>query len=196
MARVPLTATDVMARVPALFRPSVGLSTLVVTTVEIGDAGTEAALGTRDLQRGSERCSGMSRGFSYRYQAADPWSPSALLARFAINLVGVFLAEQIVPGFRIGDWQSLVAGTAILGIVNVLLRPIATFFSFCLIIFTFGLFVLIINTALLAATAWTAGQLDFAFAIDGFWSAFFSALIVSLVSLIASTFVRGTVRRM
>ncbi len=137
----------------------------------------------------------MSRGFTYRYQGADPWAPSALLARFAINLVGVFLADQIVPGFHIGDWQSLVAGTAILGIANVLLRPIATFFSFCLIVFTFGLFVLVINTALLAATAWAAGQLDFAFDIDGFWSAFFAALVVSVVSLIASTFVRGAVRR-
>ena len=58
-----------------------------------------------------------------------------------------------------------------------------------------GLFVLIINTALLAATAWVAGQLDLAFSIDGFWSAFFSALIISIVSLVASTFVHGTVRR-
>lgn len=134
-------------------------------------------------------------GVSYRYEQRDPWAPSALVARFVINLVGVFVAEAIVPGFRIGDWQSLVAGAAILAIVNILLKPLATFFSFCLIILTFGLFVLVINTALLAATAWVAGQLDLEFSIDGFWSAFFSALIISIVSLISSTFVHGTVRR-
>lgn len=134
-------------------------------------------------------------GVIYRYDQRDPWAPSTLVARFVINLAGVFIAETIVPGFVIGDWQSLVAGTAILAIVNILLRPIATIFSFCLIIFTFGLFVLVINTALLAATAWVSGQLDLAFAIDGFWSAFFSALIISIVSLVASTFVRGTVQR-
>jgi putative membrane protein len=133
----------------------------------------------------------VSRGVWVRYEERDPWSPPALAARFVINLAGVFLAEQIVPGFEIGDWQSLVAGTAILAIVNILLRPLATFFGFCLIVLTFGLFVLIINTALLAATAWVAGQIGLDFSIDGFWSAFFSALIISLVSLIASTFVRG-----
>ena len=134
-------------------------------------------------------------GVVYRSGPRDPWSPSALLARFIINLAGVFIAEWIVPGFEIGDWQSLVAGTAIFAIVNILLKPLAAMFSFCLIIVTFGLFVLIINTALLAATAWVAGQLDLAFSIDGFWSAFFSALIISIVSLVASTFVHGTVRR-
>jgi len=133
----------------------------------------------------------MSRGVWVRYEERDPWLPSALAARFVINLTGVFLAEQVVPGFEIGDWQSLLAGTAILAIVNILLRPLATLFGFCLIVLTFGLFVLVINTALLGATAWVAGQLGLAFSIDGFWSAFFSALIISLVSLIASTFVRG-----
>ena len=134
-------------------------------------------------------------GVFYRYDQRDPWAPSALIARFVINLAGVFVAEAIVPGFEIGDWQSLVAGTAILAIVNILLKPLATFFSFCLIILTFGLFVLVLNTALLGATAWVAGQLDLAFSLDGFWSAFFSALIISIVSLVSSTFVNGTVRR-
>jgi len=134
-------------------------------------------------------------GVLYSNRERDPWAPRALAARFIINLTGVFSAEAIVPGFEIGDWQSLLAGTAILAIVNILLKPIAAMFSFCLIIVTFGLFVLVINTALLGATAWVAGQLDLAFSLDGFWSAFFSALIISIVSLVASTFVHGTVRR-
>ncbi len=134
-------------------------------------------------------------GVMYSNKDRDPWAPRALIARFIINLTGVFIAEAIVPGFEIGDWQSLLAGTAILAIANILLKPLAAMFSFCLIILTFGLFVLVINTALLASTAWVAGQLDLAFSIDGFWSAFFSALIISIVSLVASTFVHGTVRR-
>ncbi|GMU39736.1 MAG: hypothetical protein AMXMBFR23_06020 [Chloroflexota bacterium] len=125
----------------------------------------------------------------------DPWSPQALLARFVINLAGLFLADQIVPGIEIGDITSLLAGTAIFAIVNILLRPLATFFAFCLIVFTFGLFVLIINTALLGVTAWVAGQLDLAFTVDGFWSAFFGALIISFVSIVAAMTVRGRLVR-
>ena len=133
----------------------------------------------------------MRGGAFYRYESGSGFSLEALLVRFVINLAGLFLAEAIVPGIDIADTESLVLGTAIFAVVNMLLKPIATLFSFCLIILTFGLFVLVINTALLAATAWIAGQLDLAFTIDGFWSAFFGALIISIVSLVASTFVRG-----
>lgn len=133
----------------------------------------------------------MRGGAFYRYDSRSGFSLEALLIRFVINLAGLFLADAIVPGIEIGDTESLVLGTAIFAVVNMLLRPIATLFTFCLIIVTFGLFVLVINTALLGATAWIAGQLDLAFTIDGFWSAFFGALIISLVSLVASTLVRG-----
>ncbi len=128
----------------------------------------------------------------YRFNSKDPSdsSPSVLLLRFIVNGVGLFLAGVIVPGIEIGDWQSLLAGTAIFAIVNILLKPLAVLVSCCLIVFTFGLFVLVINTALLGATAWVAGQLDLDFAVDGFWSAFFGALIISIVSLFASIVIR------
>lgn len=131
------------------------------------------------------------RGGSYRYDSGSGFSLEALAIRFVINLAGLFLAETLVPGIVIGDTQSLVFATLIFALVNMLLRPIATLFAFCLIILTFGLFVLVINTALLALTAWISGEVGLDFTIDGFWSAFFGALIISIVSLIASTFVRG-----
>ena len=128
----------------------------------------------------------------YRLDSRGPTdnSPSVLLMRFAVNAFGLFLASEIVPGIEIGDWQSLLAGTAIFAIANMLLKPLAVLVSCCLIIATFGLFVLVINTALLGATAWIAGQLDLDFTVDGFWSAFFGALIISWVSLFASIVIR------
>lgn len=130
-------------------------------------------------------------GVVYRYDSGGGFSIEALAIRFVINLAGLFLAETLVPGIVIGDTQSLVFATLIFALVNMLLRPIATLFAFCLIMLTFGLFVLIINTALLALTAWIAGVVGLDFTIDGFWSAFFGALIISIVSVIASTLVRG-----
>jgi putative membrane protein len=128
----------------------------------------------------------------YRFDAGDPSDSafSVLLARFLVNGVGLFLASVIVPGIEIGDWQSWLAGTAIFAIVNMLLKPLAVLVSCCLIVVTFGLFVLVINTALLGATAWVAGQLELEFTVDGFWSAFFGALIISLVSLFASIVIK------
>ena len=134
----------------------------------------------------------MSNPRVYRFQSGGKGdnSPSVLLLRFLVNGVGLFLASVIVPGIEIGDWQSWLAGTAIFAIVNMLLKPLAVLVSCCLIIATFGLFVLIINTALLGATAWLAGQLDLNFTVDGFWSAFLGALVISIVSLFASMVIR------
>ena len=135
----------------------------------------------------------MSEYRVYRFDSRDPGgdlTPSVMVLRFLVNAVGLFLAGVIVPGIEIGDWQSLVAGTAIFAIVNILLKPLAVLVSCCLIVVTFGFFVLIINTALLGATAWVAGQLDLDFTVDGFWSAFFGALIISIVSLFASIVIR------
>jgi len=126
-----------------------------------------------------------------RHDQGSPFSPTALVIRFVINLAGMFLADSAVPGITIDDTESLLLATALFAVVNILLRPIATMFSFCLIILTFGLFVLVINTALLGVTAWLSGQIGLGFSIDGFWSAFFGALIISIVSLVASTFVKA-----
>lgn len=111
---------------------------------------------------------------------------AVLLLRFAINATGLFLASAIVPGIEIGDWQSLLAGTAIFAIVNMLVRPVALLLTFCLVLVTFGLFVIVVNAAMLGATAWAAGQLGLNFTVDGFWSAVFGALIISAVSFIAT----------
>ncbi|MEX2446573.1 MAG: phage holin family protein [Dehalococcoidia bacterium] len=130
--------------------------------------------------------------FAVRFgQPRDPWSPTTLALRFLINLAGLWLASEIVPGIHIGDWQALVAGTAIFAIVNILLRPLAMFVSCCLIMATFGLFVLVVNGVLLVVTAWIAGQLDLDFTVDGFWAALLGALLISAVSLVASIFVGG-----
>ena len=113
-----------------------------------------------------------------------------MLFRMAVNAAGLFLASAAVPGIEIDDWQSLLAGTAIFAIVNALLRPLAYLLSCCLIVFTFGLFVIVVNAAMLGATAWTAGQLDLNFAVDGFWSAVGGSLIISAVSLVANIVAR------
>jgi putative membrane protein len=112
-------------------------------------------------------------------------SPSALLLRLAVNATGLFLASELIPGIEVGDWQSLLAGTAIFAIVNMLLRPVALFLSCCLVVATFGLFVVVVNAAMLGVTAWAASRLGLNFTVDGFWSAIAGALVIGAVSLAA-----------
>ncbi len=137
-----------------------------------------------------------NRGFFVRLGPGRPdWSAQGLIFRLAVNASGLFLASVMVPGIEIGDWQSLLAGTAIFAIVNALLRPLAYLVSCCLLVFTFGLFATVINAAMLGATAWAAGQLELNFSVDGFCSAVWGALIISAVSLLATVIARPRRRR-
>ena len=70
------------------------------------------------------------------------------------------------------------------------LGPLGMIVSCCRIIGSFGLFILVVNAALLGLTAWTAGQLDLNFSVSGFWSALFGALIISMVAITANMIVR------
>jgi putative membrane protein len=112
----------------------------------------------------------------------------------AVNAAGLYLAAARVPGIEVGDWQSLVAGTAIFAIVNMLLRPVALFLSCCLVVATFGLFVVVVNAAMLGVTAWAAGGLGLNFRVDGLWSAIGGALVISAVSLLAQLATGARVR--
>lgn len=125
----------------------------------------------------------MRRAFVYRYEPPLEPTLSSLLVRFAVNGAGLFLAAAIVPGIEIGDWQSLVAGTAIFAVVNMLLRPVALFLSCCLVVLTFGLFVLVVNALMLEASAWAAERLGLNFRVDSFWDALLGALVIAAVSV-------------
>ena len=120
-----------------------------------------------------------------------PKSPREILVRFLVNAAGLWLAAALVPGIEVRDPASLAAATAIFGLLNAFVRPLAYLASACLIVLTFGLFVFVIHAGVLAATAWICGQLGLDFSVADFWSALFGSLIISLVSLLAHVLQRS-----
>lgn len=119
----------------------------------------------------------------------------SLAIRLGINAAALWLASEWVTGFEIDGWQSLLATAAIFGVVNALITPVAQFLGCPLSCLTVGLFALVINAAMLALTAWVAGSLGLDVEIDGFWAAFFGALLVSFVSWLLSAFVGRPLRQ-
>lgn len=106
----------------------------------------------------------------------------AFLIRWVILSVSVWIAAALVDGIHLEGWESILLVGLILGLLNAFLKPLLFLVSLPLTVLTLGLFLLIINTAVLALTAWIAGQFDdINFSIDGFWDAFFGALIISVV---------------
>ena len=119
-----------------------------------------------------------------------------LVIRWMINAAAIWAAFRLVPGITPTD-RSLEAITIIaliFGLVNAIIRPILTFLTCPLIILTLGLGTLVVNTILF----WLAGVigqwLGFGYTVADCWSAFFGALVVSIVSVILSA-VLGERRR-
>lgn len=113
--------------------------------------------------------------------------PGTFVIRFLLSWLvlafAVWVAASVVDGIRLDGWESTLVVAGILGLLNAVLRPIAFFVSLPITCLTLGVFVLVLNTGMLALTALIAGQIDgVRFTIDGFWSAFFGALVITAVS--------------
>ena len=103
-----------------------------------------------------------------------------LFIRFVITGAAVLAAAEIVPGIHIDGVAAGAATVIVLALLNAVIRPILYLFSFPLIMFSLGLFMVVINAILLHLTAW----LVTGFTVDGFWPSVWGALIISVVSTI------------
>jgi len=72
----------------------------------------------------------------------------------------------------------------ILGVVTSFVKPVLTILSIPFIIVTLGLFLLVINAALLKLTSWFADKLDIGFHVEGFWPAVGGAIVITVVTWI------------
>jgi putative membrane protein len=120
---------------------------------------------------------------------------AGLLIRFGINALALFLASQWVRGVEVEGWESLLIAAAIFGVVNAVIRPAVLVLSCPFLVLTLGLFTLIVNTAMLALTAWVSGHLSLEFDVEGFRAAFLGALLISAVSVVLSATVGRRLRR-
>jgi putative membrane protein len=110
-----------------------------------------------------------------------------LLIRWLINTLAIYLAIRLVPGVHyVGGPMGLVIVALLFGLVNATLRPILTFLTCPLVLFTLGFFILVINGLLLMLTGWLSTKLDLGFSVDGFGSAFLAGLLIGIVSTILS----------
>jgi putative membrane protein len=110
---------------------------------------------------------------------------NGFMLRFAISALGLWVASQLVPGVDINGGWTLVVAALLLGIVNALVRPIVLVLTFPFTLITLGLFILVVNAAMFGLVA---AFLD-GFRLSGFFAALFGALVVSITSWIASSFI-------
>ncbi len=112
------------------------------------------------------------------------------LVRLLITAVGLWIADQLLPGILFTSTGALIVSALLLGVVNAVIRPIILILTLPLTVLTLGLFILVVNGISLALVAWLVPG----FQIAGLASATLGAIIVGLTSWVASAFVGGSGR--
>lgn len=109
-----------------------------------------------------------------------------LIIRALIGAAGLWLATQIVPGIEApGGWTTLLIAAVLLGIVNALVRPVVFLLTLPLTVITLGLFLLVVNAAMLGLV----GLLLKGFVVDGLWAGIFGAVVVGVVSWVGQVLI-------
>ena len=101
-----------------------------------------------------------------------------LLLVWILNAVALLVVAYILPGIAVASFWSAMWAALVLGLINMLVKPLFVLLTLPITIVTVGLFLLVIN----ALMFWLAGSLFKGFRVDGFWWAVGGALLYSLIS--------------
>ncbi|GAA1635782.1 phage holin family protein [Nonomuraea maheshkhaliensis] len=111
--------------------------------------------------------------------------------------MALWVAIQFIDGIDVNAptntaryWGVLLLVALIFGLINAIVKPIVKALGCAIIVLTLGLFLLVINAAMLLLTSWIAGELDIPFHVDNFYpAAFWGAIIISVVSWLLGLFI-------
>jgi len=101
-----------------------------------------------------------------------------LLKWLALSLIIMFVG-WIVPGITISNFIAALIASIAIAFVNMVIKPVLIFLTLPINILTLGLFVLVINALLFMFVAYLIPGVE----VNGFWSAFLGALILSIFSV-------------
>jgi len=107
------------------------------------------------------------------------------VAAAALLIDGIYFNGPVHGGEEIKHkLVPLLLVALILGVVTSFVKPVLTFLSIPLIVVTLGLFLVVINAAMLKFTSWLADKLDIGFHVEGFWPAVGGAIVITVVTWI------------
>ena len=109
-----------------------------------------------------------------------------LIASLIINALALYVTDYLFVGIRFDNWQALLVSAIVVGIVNSFIRPIVQVLALPISILTLGIFALVINALMLLLAAYLVPG----FHIDGFWTAFWGAIVLSITSTFLSALVK------
>lgn len=106
-----------------------------------------------------------------------------ILLRWLLTAAALLLIANLVPGIALSGVYIALITALMLGLVNVVIRPIFLFFTLPINILTLGLFTFVVN----ALMFWFVASFIEGFTVDGFKAAFLGALFLTLVGWIINS---------
>ena len=115
-----------------------------------------------------------------------------LFVRWLVLTGAILVASYILDGIEVTGFFSAFFAAAILGVWNALFRPVIIILTLPINVLTLGLFTFVTNALMLQM----ASGVISGFQVNGFWSAVFGSLLISLVSWLLNSFIseRGSVQ--
>jgi putative membrane protein len=108
-----------------------------------------------------------------------------LLLVWLINTIALLAVAYLMPSVTIASFGAALIASAVLGLVNTIIRPILVLLTLPVTVLTLGLFIFVINGLLFWMVAsWLEG-----FEVAGFWSGVLGAIAYSLISWLLSALV-------
>ncbi|MET7706140.1 phage holin family protein [Micromonospora sp. NPDC005413] len=117
------------------------------------------------------------------------------LIRLVITAVALWITTLIVPGVDVHGRSgsntvlTLIVVALIFGVINAVLKPVIKVVGCVFYLLTLGLFALVVNALLFLLTDRIARGLDLPFHVDGFWPAFWGAIVMAVVTWLISVIV-------
>jgi putative membrane protein len=105
-----------------------------------------------------------------------------LLLVWLINALSLLVVAYFLPSVSVASFYIALITALVLGLLNTLIRPVLVLITLPITILTLGLFTLVINALLF----WFVASFVAGFQVAGFWSAFWGALLYSVISSLAS----------
>lgn len=102
-----------------------------------------------------------------------------LFIKWIALALAIMFVGWIVPGISISSFTTALIASVAIALINLVIKPVLIFLTLPINILTLGIFILVINALLFMFVAYLVPGVE----VDGFWSAFLGALILSILSI-------------
>ncbi len=110
-----------------------------------------------------------------------------LLIKLLVNAFAVMVTAYLLPGVHVEGYFAAFVVVIVLGILNMIVKPILHILALPITILTFGLFAIAVNAIVILLTS----RLLSGFSVDGFWWAVWFSVVLWLVSWFFSKLGKG-----